>query len=155
MNKFVQSGRVKTVQSSVLNPVNSGLKLIVNLCSQTGKFEQELDKALTKKWARVREDYKTTYATQTNCKLGSLVDSSVSSDTWVMNMIVRNKEDVLDEAGLTLAVKNLAKLAKYEKASVHVSAKLFTEVPKFKELIDTLVVAEGIHLYVYDETAAK
>src|SRR5271165_2421109 len=149
MNKFVQPGHVKIVKSSVLNPINSGLKLVVNLCSQTGKFEQELDKSLTKKWARVREDYKMTYATQTNCKLGSLVESSVSSDTWVMNMIVRNKQDELDDAGLTLAVKNLAKLAKYEKASVHVSAKLFTDVPKFKELVDTLVVAEGVHLYIY------
>lgn len=151
MNKFVQPGKHKVVSGSVVNPVNSGLKLCVNFCSQTGNFEEKLDKEFTKKWSRVRQDYKMAYATaQNNFKLGCLVDSAVASDVWVVNLVVKNKEEKLDVVGLEVAFKNLSKMAKSEQASVHMAVETMGADPKVADLAKKYLLEEGVNLYVYE-----
>lgn len=149
INKFITPGKERVVKSSAVNPVNSGLKLLVNVCSQNGEYDQPFDKELTKKWPKAKETYRQAYVSNTNFKLGSAIESTVSSDIWIVNLVVKNKEGVVDDKGLELGVKNLARLAKAEQASLHFASELFVEVPKLKELVLAEAVANGTNLYVY------
>ena len=150
MTNFGLAGKERVVKGNVLLPVNSGLKMIVNVCGQDGKYDAPFDKELTKKWAKVRESVKLAFATNTNFKLGSVIECTLSSDLWMANLVVKDKDGVLNEKGLETAVKNLARLAKTEQASLHIPATLFVEVPKLKELVQKEAVANGVNLYVYE-----
>lgn len=151
MSQFTQSGKERIVQASALQPVNSGLKFLVNVCSQNGQYDQPFDKELSKKWSKVREDYRMAYVSNTNFKLGCLIDSAVASDCWVINMVVKDKEGKLDDKALVLAVKNIAKMAKAETASLHFASEVLVEFPKLKELLLSEAVANGTNLYVYEK----
>lgn len=149
VNRFLQPGKERLVKASALVPVNSGLKLLINVCAQNGNYDQPFDKELAKKWSKVKEDYRRAYVSNTGFKLGSLVDTAVASDCWCLNMIVKDKDGALDQKSLELAVKNLAKMAKAEQASVHVAEEVLEATPGLKELISSEVVANGTNLYVY------
>src|ERR1039458_1396323 len=82
VNRFIQPGKERLVKASALQPVNSGLKLLINVCAQNGQYDQPFDKELAKKWSKVREDYRRAYVSNTNFKLGCLIDTAVSSDIW-------------------------------------------------------------------------
>lgn len=151
MNKFTQPGKMKQVNATILAPELAGLRLIVNVCGQNGKFDSKLDTLLTKRWAKTREDYKEWYATQHNFKLGMLNTTAVASDTWVASLLVKNKEDVVDPVALKTAVKKLGELCKYEKASAHISTLVLDEVPELKELLVKGLVEEGINVFTYVE----
>lgn len=142
---------MKQVNATILAPELAGLRLIVNVCGQNGKFDSKLDTLLTKRWAKTREDYKEWYATQHNFKLGMLNTTAVASDTWVASLLVKNKEDVVDPVALKTAVKKLGELCKYEKASAHISTLVLDEVPELKELLVKGLVEEGINVFTYVE----
>jgi len=151
MNKFITPGKAKQVNATILAPENAGLRLVLNAVGQHGKFESKLDGVLTKKWSKVREDYKGWYATQHNFKLGWLNNTAVSSDTWVVNMLVEDKDGKLDATALQLAVKKVAELAKYEHGSVHVSTILTAAIPALQPLLVTHCIETGINVYFYNE----
>src|SRR5277367_6633522 len=130
MNKFTTQGKLRQINATILAPENAGLRLVLNAVGQHGKFESKLDSVLTKKWAKVREDYKGWYATQHNSKMGWLNQTAVSSDTWIVNMLIEDKTGKVDQAALQLAIKKVAELAKYEHASVHVSNLLTSDLPE-------------------------
>lgn len=155
MNKFSTPGKVRQVNASILAPENAGLRLVLNACGVNGKFESKLDAILTKRWSKVREDYKGWYATQHNFKLGLLNQTAVSSDTWVVSMLVQDKDGKLDPKALQVAVKKLADLAKYEHASVHVSTLTTSDLPELQPLLVTHLVEEGVNVYFYNEPEAK
>ena len=150
MKKFVIPGKVRQVKATILAPENAGLRLILNACSVNGKFETPLDNILTKKWARVKQSYKEWYATQHNFKPGLLNTTAVSSDTWVVNMLVKDKDDQVSLDALKQAVKKLSEMAKYERASLHTSTLLIAEVPQLQELLLQLA-EDGINCYFYEE----
>lgn len=145
------AGKVKQIDTTILAPENAGLRFIINACAQSGKFESKLDTLLTKKWAKVREDYKGWHATQHNFKLGLVNTTAVSSDTWIVNMLVQDKENKVDAKALQAAIKKLSELSKYENASVHVSNLLISEIPELKDLLIEYVVQNGTHVYFYSE----
>jgi|ERR1017187_3205022 hypothetical protein len=149
VNRFIQPGKERLVKASALQPVNSGLKLLINVCAQNGQYDQPFDKELAKKWSKVREDYRRAYVSNTNFKLGCLIDTAVSSDIWNISMVVKDKDGNLNQKGLELAVKNLAKMAKAEQASLHFAAEVLEATAGLKELIMSEAVANGTNLYVY------
>lgn len=152
MNKFVKPGKTKQVNATVLAPENAGLRIILNLCGQNGKFDKDFDKLLTKRWARVKLDYSEWHATQHNFKLGMLnTNAAVASDIWVVNALVRDKNDKLDDKALDAAVKKVGELCKYENASLHVSNMLVDNVSSLKELLFKHVLENSINVYFYNE----
>src|SRR5258708_107398 len=151
MNKFTTPGKVKQVNATIIAPQNAGLRLIVNLVGQAGKFDSKLDTILSKMWPKVKNDYREAFVTQHNFKMGSLHQTATTSDCWVVNMLVKDKENKVDSNALALAIKNLAALAKYEQGSVHVSNLLVKEVPELKQMLISQVAENGIHLYFYEE----
>lgn len=151
MNKFITPGKVKQVNATIIAPELAGLRLVLNACGQNGKFESKLATVLTKKWAKVREDYKGWYATQNNFKMGSIHSTAVASDTWVVNVLVEDKDGNVDQVALQIAVKKVAALAKDEHASVHVSNLLVVSMPTLQSLLVKHLVEEGINVFFYTE----
>jgi hypothetical protein len=151
MNKFTPPGILKKVNATILAPVNAGLRIILNVCGQNGKFENDLDKLLTKRWSKVRSDFKEWYATQNNFKLGSFNNTAAASDTWICNLLVKNKEEKIDEKLLATAFSKFATMVKYEKASVHISDILLTDTPQLQDLIVKYLLNEGVNVYIYTE----
>lgn len=150
-NKFLKLGRVKEVNATVLAPENAGLRMIVNVCAQDGKFDGKLDNLLTKRWAKVREDYKGWYAGQQNFKLGATNSTATASDIWVMSLLAKDKDGKLNETALATAVKKLGEVAKYENASAHISNLLVEEMPTLKPLLTKYLVENGVNVYFYNE----
>jgi hypothetical protein len=155
MNKFQSPGKVKTINASVLNPELAGLRIIVNVVGQDGKFESELDKLLAKKWANTRTRYKAWYAEQQNFKLGCIDNVAVASDIWIVNLLAFDKDNRFSADGLNTAVKKLAALAKYENASVHCSSLVTHDAPGLQEALLKDLVENGIHCFFYQEQDAK
>ena len=152
MNKFITQGKLKQVNATVLTPENAGLRIILNLVGQDGKFEAPLDKLLAARWAKCRSDYKEWYSTQHNFKLGLLnSDSAVGSDTWICSALVKNKEGVVDPKALETAIKKVGDLCLGEKASLHVSDLLTSAVPSLKQLLITHLIERGTNVYLYSE----
>lgn len=151
MNKFTAPGKMKQVNATILAPENAGLRFILNVCGQNGKFESKLDLVLTKRWAKVRESYKEWYATQQNFKMGWLNQTPIASDTWVVNMLVEDKAGKVDPVALQLAMKKVAELAKYEHASIHVSSLMAADMPELQPLLVSNLIEQGINVYFYNE----
>jgi hypothetical protein len=151
MNKFISPGKVKQVNATILAPELAGLRLVLNACGQNGKFESQLATVLTKKWAKVREDYKGWYASQHNFKMGAINTTAVSSDTWVVNLLVEDKEGKVDPVVLETAVKKVADLAHYEHASVHISNLLVNQLPTIQPLLTKYLVETGTNVFFYNE----
>lgn len=151
MNKFVSPGKTKTVNASVLLPENAGLRFILNVCGSDGKFDTKLEKLLAKRWLKAREGYKAWYADQFAFKMGTVRDTSVASDIWVVHLLAKDKEGKVDEVALAKGVKELAAKAKYEHASVHVSTMTTAEAPALVDLLKTNCVDAGTHVFYYNE----
>jgi hypothetical protein len=151
MNRFTPQGRVKEVNASVISPQNAGLRLIVNVVGQDGKFDSKLDTLLTKQYPKLKSDFREWYATQHDFKPGLLNTTALASDCWGVSMLVKDKTGKVDLKALQAGVKKLAVLAKYEQASVHISNILVQEIPELKDLVLEQVAGNGINCYFYTE----
>lgn len=151
MNKFVVPGKFKQIEGSVLLPHFSGLRLILNLTSVSGKVDTTLETKLTTKWAAVKKTLKQVFVDRVNCKLGHLEHSMVDSETWVSSLYCLDTENKFIETAFDQAFKKIVAFLKTEKASLHVSNTLFNDFPEIKDKISQLPL-EGINLYFYNET---
>lgn len=151
-NRFTPMGKMATAPqgSSILAPINSGTRMIVNFVSQGPKFDQKLDKMLERVWRRVREDYFGWSGDFRTFKLGAIKDTLVASDIMILSLLVRDKEGIIDAAALEKALQNLAAFAKVEKGSIHISELLIQEVPALKDLVKKYIAENSIHCYFYD-----
>jgi hypothetical protein len=149
--RFIAQGKTKVVNASILAPENAGLRFIINVVGQDGKFTSPLSLILAKRWAKVKEDNSYWFATQMNFKLGALNETAVASDTWAISMLVQDKTGKVDPKALQVAVKKLGEKAKFEKASVHVSTLLTSSIPELEGLLITNLVEQGVSVYFYVE----
>lgn len=162
MNKFTIPGKFKQVNGTILAPENAGLRVILNVCGISGKFESEANQLLAKKWMKAKTGYKEWFASQQNFKLGTFNTTSVASDIWIVNLLLKDTNDQIDdklsakigknnETLLELAIRKFAEYIKYERASVHVPISVIKEIPTLTDLLKKHLVDEGIHTYLYHE----
>ena len=151
MNRFSPKGRVKNVNASVLTPENAGLRIILNFCSLNAKFDDKLDKLLTKRWAKAREEVRGWFSSQRDFKLGQISNCAVGSDTWIVEALVKDKENKLDKVALEAAIKKTGQFCKAEKASLHVSNLLLEVASELEILLQKYVLEEGVNVYFYTE----
>jgi hypothetical protein len=155
-NKFQQPGRVKTVKGSIVNPENAGLRFILSVNNLAGKLDgNPMLPIFEKKWPKVKAEARGWYATRTGAyKLGAVNTTAVQSDTWVIHMLCQGEDLSVDTVGLTKCLKEVCKMAKYERATVHVSTALTNSI---SELTDSLVeelVNQGVAVSFYEEPNA-
>ena len=151
-NKFLQPGRVKVIQGSILTPHDAGLRFVLNVNNLAGKAESPLYPLFDKKWARVKQEAKGWYNTRTGAyKLGAVNNTATQSDTWVIHMLIQDEELKTNLDATEVCLKEICKMAKYERASVHISTLLTAEIPELQELVQKHLVSNGINVSYYEE----
>jgi hypothetical protein len=154
VNKFQVPAKSKVIQGSILSPHNAGLRFVLSVNNLAGKAENPLLPLFDKKWKKVREESRGWFATKTGAyKLGAINTTAVQSDTWVIHMLFQDEELKTSLTGLETCLKAVAKLAKYEKATVHVSSILVSAFPEMIDLLQSQLIANGVSVYFYEEPA--
>lgn len=155
-SRFQQPGRTKIVKGSILAPENAGLRFVLSVNNLAGKPDNHpLYPLFEKKWPKVRAEARGWYATKTGAyKIGAVNTTAVQSDTWVIHMLCQDEEQKTDAAGLEKCLKEVCKMAKYERATVHVSTLLTDAVPELMGLINSQLVEEGVSVSFYEEPVA-
>lgn len=152
-NRFQPQGKTKVIQGSILAPENAGLRFVLSINNLAGKPDNHpLYPVFEKKWKKVREEARGWYATKTGAyKLGAVQTTAVQSDTWVIHMLAQDENQVTDAVGLEKCLKEVCKMAKYERATVHVSSLLTDAIPELTSLLKTQLVERGVSVYFYNE----
>ena len=146
---YMIQGQLRKAQGSITVPENSGLHLVFTLVPENGDYDSPTSKILNKRWAKTREAYKTAFVNRFEFKLGNILNTAVGSDIWVIQAIAFNKNKEVDTEALKDGVKKLIDLAKYEKASVHVSQLTLDEAPELLGMFEDQLLTQGLSLYVY------
>ena len=151
-NKFQQPGRIKMISSSILQPHDAGLRFILNIANMAGKVDDPIYKVFDKKWPKIKQEVRGSYVQKTGFyKLGTIGNNlAVQSDTWVISVLAKDAEQKVDVKALKQCLKEVCKLAKYEKASVHISSILMDAIPELKELSVQELVDNGVAVCYYD-----
>lgn len=153
LNRFQQQGKTKIIKGSILAPENAGLRFVLSVANLAGKPDDNpLYPLFEKKWKKVREEARGWYATKTGAyKLGAVNTTAVQSDTWVIHLLCQDVDQHTDSPALESCLKQVCKMAKYERATVHVSTLLTDAVPEMTELLKTELLEQGVSVYFYDE----
>ena len=151
-NKFQLQGRVKVVKGSILAPENAGLRFVLNVANMVGKQESPLYPLFEKKWPTVKKEVKGWFNTRTGSyKLGAVNTTAVQSDTWVLNLLCQDAELATQADAVKTCLKEVCKMAKYERATVHVSTLLTDAIPELQDLLTSELVEQGVSVYFYEE----
>lgn len=154
MNKFMKVGTLRPVNGTVVSPQGGGLKLVLLTVTTKGGLDCPMVDILTKKWAKVKENlFKINSYRTPEYGLGYITDLAVQSDVWVMNLMCRDDAGTLHLSGLKKCLANVAKLANYEKASVHLSEHLVAKYPEFVNLIKSELLDNGIDVVYYGDVS--
>lgn len=151
-NPFAPKGRVKVIQGSIITPHDAGLRFILNVANMVGKAENPLYPLFEKKWPTVKREVRGWFNTRDGkYKLGAIQQLAVQSDTWVISLLCQDAEQQTQADALKTCLKEVCKLAKYERATVHVSTVLTTAVPELTELLNSELVENGVSVSFYEE----
>jgi hypothetical protein len=151
--RFQQPGRVKTINGTILQPQNAGLRFVLNIANTAGKVDGPLYKILDKKWPKIKQEVRGSFATKTGSyKLGSIANNlAIQSDVWAISILCQDDKQVTDLEAVKKCLKEVCKLATDEKASVHISTVLTDEIPELEGLVTQELVTNGIAVLYYKE----
>jgi len=151
---FKPVGKTKTVTGTILAPENAGLRFVLSINNMAGKHDNHpLYPLFEKKWPKVKVEALGWYANKTGAyKLGAVNTTAVQSDTWVIHMLCQDEKQATDQQALAKCLKEVCKMAKYEKATVHVSNLLTESVPELPALVKEQLLNEGVSVYFYQES---
>lgn len=152
VKKFQQPGRVKVIQGTILAPENAGLRFVLNVANMVGKVDSPVYPLFEKKWPTVKREVKGWFnARDGKYKLGAINTTAVQSDTWVLNLLCQDADLTTQTDGLKACLKEVCKMAKYERASVHVTTLLTDAIPELQEALTKELVENGVSVYFYEE----
>jgi len=152
MNRFQPQGKTKTIKGTILAPENAGLRFVLSVNNMAGKPENPLFPIFEKKWKQVKQESRGWFATKTGAyKLGAINTTAVQSDTWVLHMLCQTEDLQTDLGALEVCLKKVNDMAKYEKASVHVSMLLVDLIPELPDLLTKYMLQTGTSVYYYEE----
>ncbi|HEY5268227.1 MAG TPA: hypothetical protein VII94_03785 [Candidatus Saccharimonadales bacterium] len=151
-SKFQSLGRVKVVKGSILTPENAGLRFVLNVANLVGKAESPLYPLFDKKWPTVKKEVKGWFNTRTgDYKLGAVASFATQSDVWVLSMLCQDENLTTDIGAMEMCLKEVCKMAKYERATVHISSLLMDAIPELQELSQSCLVEQGVSVSYYEE----
>lgn len=148
---FKIKGKLKKVTGTILNPESGGLRFVLNLANLSGKTQDDMYKLFDKKWKKVKEEVRGWYTNKTGAyKFGAMNRTAVQSDVEVVSLLCQDANGKIDLKGLEACLKDLGKLALYEKATVHVSNVTLTSVPELEGMLKEALLDKGVSIYFYD-----
>jgi hypothetical protein len=150
-NRFVTAGKTKVVEGSILSPELGNLRLVLVPINEAGVTDTEMYNLLNKKWRQAKVDAKGWYSNHIDFKLGNIQTTAVQSDTWVVHCLFEDKDQKVNAKAMAGCLKKVAAMAKYEKASVHVSNLMVEKVSGMKELLVSEMLDKGTSVYFYTE----
>lgn len=152
MNRFQTQGKTKIIKGTILAPENAGLRFVLSVNNMAGIPENPLFPIFEKKWRQVKQESRGWFATKTGAyKLGAINTTAVQSDTWVLHMLCQTENLQTDLSALEVCLKKINDMAKYEKASIHVSMLLVNLIPELSELLQKQMIQSGTSVYYYEE----
>lgn len=155
VTKFNTKGKIKVISGSVLNPEMAGLRFVLNAVNTAGKTDSKLEDLIDKKWKKVKAEVRGWFVNKTGAyKLGAVNTTAVQSDVWVVNMLCKDDKAAMSADGLKTCLSEVAKMAKTEQASVHISNLLLQEMPDGQNLINKYFVDNGLLVCLYDEDSS-
>jgi hypothetical protein len=155
VNKFQPTGKVKLIKGSILNPQDGGLRFILNIANLNGTTEAPIYQVFNKKWPKIKAEVRGWWATKTGAyKVGAIHNLAIQSDIWCETLLCQKEDGSTDLVGLDKCLVEVAKQAKYEKASVAISTLLVEAIPELSELVTTRLVNQGVTVTYYEEPVA-
>lgn len=112
------------VRGDATNPLGPGMKLIIHICNDIGKFGKGFVLALARKWPTTREEYLAWYQ-RDNFGLGKVLYIQVRKDIWVAHMVAQHgvktgsKGPPIRYTALEECLEDVGRKARLESWSVH------------------------------------
>lgn len=161
MNNSKLSGYLRFEEGDATVPSSAGIRFIIHICNDIGVFGGGFTKCLQRKWPSSAHRYRMWYRNQLDFKRGNIMVVNVQSDITVIHMIAQKgikppnaRPDLVDYDALELCLSKVAKLAKYENASIHmprIGCDLAgSSWDKIEPLIQKHLVSQGLKVTVYD-----
>lgn len=147
----INNAKVREINDSIIATQNAGLRFVLNVANKKCDLDYKILSIFEKKWKNIKGDLKTWFSNQAIYKLGNIQTLAVQSDTWIVHMLCQDENKKTDKNSLAKCLKSVSDLAKYEQASVHISSKLFEDIPELKECIDSNFIKKGISVYLYKD----
>lgn len=144
------SGRIKYMKGSSTVPEAGGLRYILQLNNNQGKYT---DTTVSKRWPAVESAYKQWYRkTFGKLPLGVVQSTTVQSDTIVVSMLVTEDEStkVKDLEALEKCLVEVAKQASYDGATAHIQKFKFKNWEAVEKLLKDTLVKAGVNVTVYE-----
>lgn len=154
-NKFVTPGKLKELTGSVLTPEHARLAIIFVPVSVSGEYSAPVYDKLTKRWTKVKQDYRERFINRDKFKLGENITTAILSDTWVVQGLCVNDKGKLDKNAFEACLKKLVDTAKYERAFVHVSDQTCKQFTGFKKTLAAAALPVGLNVYVYSDDSPE
>jgi O-acetyl-ADP-ribose deacetylase (regulator of RNase III) len=160
-SNFITPGLLRYVEGDATVPISAGHRLIIHVCNDIGKWGSGFVLALSKRWAKTKEEYKMWYISQNNFKLGEVQEVSVQSDTIVVNMIAQHGIGK-DEDGnppirydaLEKCLDQVGELACDYRSRIHGprfgADRACGDWEKIEKLIKERLIKRGINVTIYD-----
>lgn len=147
-SNYLIRGELKYRTGQAFDPVAGGHRLVLNFCQED--YGSSYNKDITKKWAKVEQEFKLWRQTQLNFKTGKIKEARVQSDLVVLNILMPS----LDLNVLASVLKDVVAVSEdYGGSSVHISASNLglTEENKnqIEDLITKILRKKGIHTTIY------
>ncbi len=151
-SKFITPGRFKTVTGEATVPIAAGHRIIINVCDDSGKWENEFSTKLSKRWKKAEQEYNRWYRSQYNFKLGELQEVGVQSDTLIVNALVRSNNGLSLDA-FERCVDKVGEIAYDYGSSVHVSQ--YDDWQDMENTVVEKIIKRGINVTVYKDEGSN
>lgn len=155
VTQFTPKGNVKTINGSITQAINGGLRLILlPLSVGNTKFNvgNSLTSKLTTRYPGALAKVKMLNSNAWEFKVGTVSTIPVGVDTWIMTLACLDANEKQNKDHLTKSLKELLKVAKLEKdSSVHISSLAVSNCPDLIELVNEYIVKEGISVNYYQD----
>ena len=158
---FAIAGLLKYVVGDATIPHASDNRLIIQINNDIGAYGAGFSGALSKRWSKVKNEYKRWHRSQEKFKLGEIQLIQVQSDTFVANMIAQHGIGHDEDGGpcirydaLKECLEKVADFAFNNKLNVH-APRIGTNLAggewrAIEPLIIETLINRGINVTIYD-----
>lgn len=131
MEKATMPGRVKYIKGDATAPEAGGLRFVLQVNNDEGKYGAGFSGAVGSRWPVVEKEYRKWYRQSANptterMPLGTIQPITVQSDITVINMIAqkgtvsKTNQVPIQYDALETCLKDIGEMAQQEGASIHI-----------------------------------